>query len=467
VVKGRLYLGNISKQSKAEILSDNSSSLRNYIKFLLPSLVGIGLFLTPVTYDGKQTIVVGVLANGLMAWLGEMLPLIITIIFVLSGLISFVVSVFKPRSLASFEFTQEVFNTTWIWLSLRILGGVLCTMTYLQLGPEWVISADTGQVAYIDIAGIILCIIFVANILLPLLTDFGFFEFVGTMISRIFQAIFGLPGRASLDALTSWIGDSSIGTILTIRQYESGHYSAREAAVVVTNFSAVSLPFTVVIAQTASIDDKFVLFYMVVAICGIVAALITPRLPPLSGLANSFYQREAREAPPQGPSGSLFRQSLNAALYRAEHAPSVKQQLSITGRSIFDISFAVLPVAMTIEVLVLIVYYHTSVLQWISAPMVYVLQILQLPEADAAAAGTLVGFFDQFIPAIVSTNIDSPITRFVLAGLSVTQLIYMAENGLLILRSKIPISVPQLASIFLIRTIIVLPILSVAAHLIY
>ena len=187
----------------------------------------------------------------------------------------------------------------------------------------------------------------------------------------------------------------------------------------------------------------------------------------MSGLANSFYQREAREAPPQEPSGSLFRQSLNAALYRAEHAPSVKQQLSITGRSIFDIAFAVLPVAMTIEVLVLIVYYHTSILQWVSAPMVYVLQILQLPEADAAAAGTLVGFFDQFIPAIVSTNIDSPITRFVLAGLSVTQLIYMAENGLLILRSKIPISVPQLASIFLIRTIIVLPILSIAAHFIY
>jgi nucleoside recognition membrane protein YjiH len=455
------------KYSLAASAENNTSPFKLYLKFLLPSLIGIALFLTPVTYDAKQTIVVGVLANGLMAWLGDFLPLLITIIFVLSGLVSLIVSVFKPRFLASSSLIQEVFSTTAIWLVLRILGGVLCTMTYLQVGPEWIISDDTGKVAYVDIAGIILCIIFVANILLPLLTDFGFFEFIGTMISRVFQAVFGLPGRASLDALTSWIGDSSIGTILTIRQYESGHYSAREAAVVATNFSAVSLPFSVVIAQTARIDDNFVLFYVVVTICGLIAALITPRLPPLSGLANSFYQRDKREVPPLQQSGSLFRQSLNAALYRAEHAPSVKQQLNITGRSIFDISFAVLPVAMTIEVLVLIVYYHTSVLQWISAPMVYVLQIFQLPEADAAAAGTLVGFFDQFIPAIVSTNVDSPITRFVLAGLSVTQLIYMAENGLLILRSTIPVSVAQLASIFLIRTIIVLPILSVAAHLIY
>jgi nucleoside recognition membrane protein YjiH len=340
-------------------------------------------------------------------------------------------------------------------------------MTYLQVGPEWIIGDDTGKVAYVDIAGIIFCIIFVANILLPLLTDFGFFEFIGTLISRIFQAVFGLPGRASLDALTSWVGDSSIGTILTIRQYESGHYSAREAAVVATNFSAVSLPFSVVIAQTARIDDNFVMFYLVVTLCGIIAALITPRLPPLSRLPDSFFQRESREVPPQKDGGSLFSRSIQAALYRAERAPSIKKQLSVSGKSIFDISFAVMPVAMTIEVLVLIVYYHTPILQSLSTPMVYVLQVLQLPEADAAAAGTLIGFFDQFIPAIVSTNVDSPITRFVLAGLSVTQLLYMAENGLLILRSTIPISFAQLAKIFLIRTAIVLPILSVAAHLVY
>ncbi len=457
----------MSNVEQTPLPAGQPGNLWQYVKFLLPSLLGIALFLTPITYDGKQTIVIGVLSTSLMAALGSALPLIVTIVFVLSGVISFGVTIFKPRFLKDWPLMEEVFRTTPIWLVLRVLAGVFCTMTYLQIGPEWIISDDTGKVAYVDIAGIIFCIIFIANFLLPLLTDFGFFEFVGTLISRIFQAVFGLPGRASLDALTSWIGDSSIGTILTIRQYESGYYSAREAAAVVTNFSAVSLPFSVVIAQTAKIDDNFVLFYVVVSLCGFIAALITPRLPPLSRLPNRFYQRDDREVAPQQEHGSLFTKSLRAALYRAEHAPSIKQQLSVSGRSIFDISFAVMPAAMTIEAIVLVVYYHTPILQWISTPMVYVLQLLQLPEADAAAAGTLVGFFDQFIPAIVSTNVDSPITRFVLAGLSVTQLLYMAENGLLILRSTIPISFAQLATVFLIRTAIVLPILAVAAHLIY
>ena len=60
--------------------------------------------------------------------------------------------------------------------------------------------------------------------------------------------------------------------------------------------------------------------------------------------------------------------------------------------------------------------------------MVYLPQALQIPEAGTVAAGTRVGLFDQFIPTIVSTNIDSPITHFVLAGLSATQLIFMAAR---------------------------------------
>ena len=42
------------------------------------------------------------------------------------------------------------------------------------MGARWIIGEDTGQVAFIELAGIIFCIMLVANFLLPLLTDFGF-----------------------------------------------------------------------------------------------------------------------------------------------------------------------------------------------------------------------------------------------------------------------------------------------------
>jgi nucleoside recognition membrane protein YjiH len=447
--------------------ADQRSALVKYAKFIIPSLIGIGLFLTPITYDGKQTIVIGLLSSSLQEYLGHVLSLFIALTFSISGLGCLYASLLRPRWLESYPLLKEAFVTTPIWLVLRVLGGIMCTMTVFQLGPQWIIGADTGKVAYIDIAGIIFCIIFIANFLLPFLTDFGFFEFIGVIIAKPFKFLFGLPGRASLDALTSWVGDSSIGTILTIRQYEQGSYSAREAAVVATNFSAVSLPFTVVIAQVAQIDDKFLLFYTTVSICGLIAALITPRVAPLSRVPDDFHQRDQRLLTEVDAQKTLFLAALDAATAKAASAPSLGSMLRLAGCSVFDIFLAVLPAAMTIEFIVLVVYYNTEVLQTISYPMVYLLQTLQLPEAGAAAAGTLVGFFDQFIPTIVSTNIESPITRFVLAGLSVTQLIYMAENGLLVLRSSIPIGFKHLLMIFLVRTAIVLPLLSLAAHLIY
>lgn len=55
-------------------------------------------------------------------------------------------------------------------------------------------------------------------------------------------------------------------------------------------------------------------------------------------------------------------------------------------------------------------------------------------------------------------------TSFVLAGLSVTQLIFMAETGVLIHRSRIPLPIRSLAAIFVIRTVIALPVLVAIAH---
>jgi nucleoside recognition membrane protein YjiH len=89
---------------------------------------------------------------------------------------------------------------------------------------------------------------------------------------------------------------------------------------------------------------------------------------------------------------------------------------------------------------------------------------MAIPDAVAAAPGLIIGFLDQFVPAIIAGGISSPITSFVLAGLSVTQLIFMAETGVLIHRSKIPLPIRYLAVVFLIRTAIALPILVMIAH---
>ena len=59
--------------------------------------------------------------------------------------------------------------------------------------------------------------------------------------------------------------------------------------------------------------------------------------------------------------------------------------------------------------------------------MLPLLKILQIPEAEEVAQTIILGFADMFLPVVMASNIENEITRFIVACLSVTQLIYMSE----------------------------------------
>src|SRR5690606_19702988 len=129
-----------------------------------------------------------------------------------------------------------------------------------------------------------------AGIFLPLLTDFGLLEFVGVMVTPLMRPVFTLPGRSAIDCVASWVGDGTIGVILTDRQYEQGYYTAREASVIATTFSAVSITFCLVVLNQVGLTKYFGIYYLTVALAGIVAAIIMPRIPPLSRKKDTYYQ---------------------------------------------------------------------------------------------------------------------------------------------------------------------------------
>ena len=80
----------------------------------------------------------------------------------------------------------------------------------------------------------------------------------------------------------------------------------------------------------------------------------------------------------------------------------------------------------------------------------------------------IVGFSDMFTPSIIAAStIQSQMTKFIVATISVTQLIYLSEVGGLILASSIPVNLFELFVIFIERTIISLLIVAPIAHLLF
>ncbi|MBF9296405.1 YjiH family protein, partial [Staphylococcus epidermidis] len=128
-----------------------------------------------------------------------------------------------------------------------------------------------------DLLPTLVAVFLFAALFLPLLMEYGLLEFLGPLFRPIMRPLFTLPGRSAVDNLASFIGDGTVGVLITSRQYEKGIYSKRESIVISTTFSVVSITFAIVIAQTIGLQQKFFVFYLTVIVSCLVAAMIMPR----------------------------------------------------------------------------------------------------------------------------------------------------------------------------------------------
>lgn len=446
-----------------------SYHLSDHLKFILPSLAGIFLFMIPVPSGDGMTIPVAVLAGWAQDLLANHLSLIMMIIIIITALASIIAKIAGKETLAKTPFFQNLFYTNGFWLTTRILAAVFAVMVYFQLGPEAVHGPNTGQLLLDSLLHVLFAVFLFAGVFLPLLTNFGLLELFGAFMTKIMRPLFKLPGRSSIDALASWIGDGTIGVLLTSKQYEGGFYTKREAAVIGTTFSVVSITFSLVVLAEVGLSHLFVPFYLTIVTAGFVAAIIMPRIPPLSKKADTYVNGEktsanAEEAP---ANTSIVKFGYEKALDRAKQETSVYKFFKEGGQNILDMWMGVAPIVMAFGLIALIIAEYTPFFQWLGAPFVPLLELMHIPYAEEASQTILIGFADMFLPAIIGSGIEAEITRFIIAALSVTQLIYMSEVGGLLLGSKIPVNLFDLIVIFLLRTIITLPIITLIAHIIF
>ena len=456
--------------SKLNSFSQNKFNFKNNIKFILPSLLGVLLFMIPINYNGNITIPVAILSSKLTDILGISLPYIIAITLVISGIITFITFIFKPKFILNNSFLNSLFNLTPIWSISRIVGSIFGVLTLLQVGPEFIISDITGGFVFNDLLTILFSIFLFAGLLLPLLLNFGLLEFVGALLTKFMRPLFKLPGRSSIDCITSWLGDGTLGIILTSKQYEDGFYTEKEAAIVSTTFSAVSITFSLIVIQTIGLDGMFIPFYLTVTLAGIVAAIVVPRIPPLSKKKDTYYNGKiadnASEDIPKGYTALSW--GYKSALDVAEKNSDIKNFFVDGFKNILDMWIGVLPIVMCFATIALIIAEFTPVFRILGLPFIPVLQLLQVPEAVAASQTLVVGFADMLLPSVIASNtITNEMTKFIIACVSVTQLIYMSEVGGVLLGSKVPVNLKEILIIFLERTLVTLPVVVLIANFLF
>lgn len=446
--------------------TNQAPGLPTWLSFLIPSVLGIFLFMTPVTVGGEFSIPVALLASALKSTLGSSLVTIITMIIVFTGGVTLATKLFYPKAIINQPFLASLFDISVPWTLVRLAGVAFVLMAYFEAGPMAVWSENTGGMVLHDLLPTLFSVFIFAGLLLPLLMNFGLLEFLGTLLTKVMRPVFNLPGRSSVTCMASWLGDGSVGILMTSKQYESAQYTQREAAVIGTTFSVVSITFALVVIAQVGLQHMFAQFYLTVCIAGVVAALIVPKLPPLSNKKDLFVTGEARnddnEAIPCGMNS--FTMGIEKALHKAGNAGNPVEVFLEGAKNAIDMVFGVLPVIMAVGTGALMLAEYTPVFNYLGMPFIPLLELLQLPEATAASTTMVVGFADMFVPSILATAIESEMTRFVIAALSLTQLIYMSEIGALLLGSKVPVTIFELFGIFILRTLVTLPVIAGMAH---
>ncbi len=438
--------------------TSNSNATSAWLRFLIPSSLGVAFFLVPFYYDGQITIGMAYFGDQLINSYKPQLSQAAGIFITCSLLVSLLFAL-NEKSRLRFPALAQQLTLHPIWFSLRVFG-FICAMGYLfGLGPEWLIGVNTSGTTLGNLIPITMTYFTIAAIFLPLLVDFGLMELVGVLLSKLFLRLFILPGRSAIDAIASWMGSGPVGVFITSQQYERGFYSAREAAVICTNFSVVSVSFSLVVINTIGLGHLFLPYYFSVIGIGFVAALITPKLPPLRGIKDIYFdQGHSTKAPEFDSSKTLWQNAILEALKRAESAPTFSQLARRVGSNVSELWLGIVPVVMGVGTLALVLAEYTPLFTYLGYPIAPILTLFQLDEAAKAAPLMLIGFTDMFLPALVGSSIESELTRFVVATVSVCQLIYMSEVGAIIVRSKIPLSFFDVAAIFLLRTAIALPL---------
>lgn len=442
-------------------------SLSTWLLFLLPSIAGVILFMIPLPIDGGFQIPIAWLA-GLLSGVLEPVVQWLALITLLIAAVGSIIFLFLPKE---DTFINNLFKVTPFWTITRIVGAVFAILIIWQLGPEAIWSEDTGGMLLspTGLVSFLFTIFLFAGLLLPLLLNFGLLEFFGTMMVKIMRPLFKLPGRSAVDALTSWVGDGTIGVLLTSRQYEEGYYTKKEAAIIGSTFSVVSITFCIVVLEEVGLGNYFIPYYLTVLLCGVVLAFIMPRIYPLAGKEDTHI-----DGRPLDLDAEKYPENYNAVTHGLENALKMANKNRSIGKffsdglkNVVDMYIGVAPVVLAFGTIALMLAEYTSVFKILGMPFEPLLMLFGIPEAAAAAQTMVVGFADMFLPSILGSSIESEMTRFFIATMSVTQLIYMSEVGGLLLGSKIPVNFKDLLVIFLLRTLISFPIIAVVAHILF
>jgi nucleoside recognition membrane protein YjiH len=279
------------------------------------------------------------------------------------------------------------------------------------------------------------------------------------------QPVWKTPGRSAIDAVASFAGSYSVGLILTRQVYLAGRYSTKEAAIIATGFSTVSVTFMVVVARTLELTDSWNVWFWSCLLVTFTVTAITARIPPLSRMNNDRTATDAILAEAETKQrGILFRLAWQDGVRVAASAGPV---LRVVRESVIDgfrMALRVVPSILAIGMMGLLLARYTylfDALGYLLYPFAWLSQLDHPMQVSSAIAS---GLAEMFLPAIQATGLPAS-ARFTVGVVSVSSILFFSASIPCVLATGIPLNIGQMVLIWFIRTALSIPLAAGLAYL--
>ena len=452
------------------------------LRCIVYSAVAILLFFCPLNIDGKSTIMFAFLYKNLTRFVGR--AGVYYALLLAAGYTS--LSIYHlacGKNLSESHISRRYCEGEGlIRVLLNVCGVVFLAMYSLHISsigyeaPHWLMNPEIGPVVIGSIVADCVWILPLGALFMPLLIDYGMLDFFGTFLEPIMRPLFKTPGRSALDAVGSFVSAASVGVLITNSLYRNGVYTKKEAAIIATGFSAVSIGFAYVVTDTGGLGDQFTKVYGVsLVICFIVTA-ICARLHPLRSKPDVYFNgREQTTEDINRDKEILSNKNMFAlACERAVKKGYVANPLAVQVRDSIKMAAPVWPKVYTLMsavcVIAMVVALYSSFFEYLGKLLVPVLNLLQIPHAAEIAGSFWSGIAEMFIPVLmIAGKVDQlpEISRFMVVSVSMVQIIFFSDSATVMLACKLPVKVSDLVIIFIERTIVAIFICAIAAHILY
>lgn len=439
--------------TQQEATRRSSAQSASMWKFFAYSLIGAFAFFVPISVGGESSILLDHLVTLLEENAAPVLPYYALAVIVAGAVYPFVSGTWRRSSV------NVVFS------ALKVLGMVVGFMLVFDVGPGWLFEPDMGPFLFDSLVVPVGLLVPIGAVFLALLVGYGLLEYVGVLVQPVMRPVWRTPGRSAIDAVASFVGSYSLALLITNRVYREGKYSSREAAVIATGFSTVSATFMIVVASTLDLMSSWNAYFWVTLVVTFLVTAVTVRIWPLSRVGDDYFPG-ATPQPETDAAGRRLAQAWEDARHTVAEAPTLAHNVATNFRDGLLMAMVILPSVLSIGLIGLVLATYTpvfDVLGYIFFPFTW---LLQIGEPLLVAKASALGVAEMFLPALLVTE-SSAAVKFIVAVVSVSQVIFFSAMVPCVMATDIPISIPKMLVIWAERVILTLVLVTPVAYLLF